>query len=153
MSSVFILLSGETRSRRWGSTYRVMTDGSRGDGLLSHGRGVLGRHDAASQPPWRGGDLLRTRWRGRGLGGRRVSKASAGAFIVVARGMPHALRRLSDEPVRMLTLISPPGFEKIFAAVAEQGEDNLLADPDRLLALADKYGTKILGDYPAASSL
>ncbi len=71
-----------------------------------------------------------------------VSKASAGAFIVVPRAMPHALRRLSDEPVRIAHPHFTAGFEKIFAAVADQGEDNLLADPDRLLALADKYGTK-----------
>lgn len=31
---------------------------------------------------------------------------------------------------------------------ASAGEENLLADPDRLLALAEKHGTQILGDYP-----
>lgn len=74
--------------------------------------------------------------------------ASAGAFIVVPRGTEHGLRRLSDDPVRMLTLISPPGFEKIFSEVARIGEEELLADQDRLLAPAEKYATKILGDYP-----
>jgi hypothetical protein len=33
--------------------------------------------------------------------------------------------------------------------VAEQGEDELLADPDRLIALAERLGTEILGEYPA----
>ena len=77
-----------------------------------------------------------------------VSEASAGAFIVVPRDVPHGLRRLSSEPVRMLTLVSPPGFERIFEAVAKHGEEELLADPDRLIALAAQYGTTIVGDYP-----
>lgn len=77
-----------------------------------------------------------------------TSEASTGAFIVVPRGVPHALRRLTAEPVRMLTMASPPGFERIFEAVAAIGEDDLLADPDRLVALAAEYGTDVLGDYP-----
>ncbi|MDV3296917.1 MAG: hypothetical protein LOY01_14065 [Brachybacterium paraconglomeratum] len=47
----------------------------------------------------------------------------------------------------MLTLISPPGFERIFAEVADVGGESLLADPERLLALAAKHGTTILGNY------
>jgi mannose-6-phosphate isomerase-like protein (cupin superfamily) len=74
--------------------------------------------------------------------------AEPGTFLLVPRGAPHALRRLTDEPVRMLTLVSPPGFERFFDAVLEQGEDALLADPERLVALARAYGTEILGDHP-----
>lgn len=74
--------------------------------------------------------------------------ASSGAFLVVPRGVSHGLRRVSEEPVRMLTLVSPPGFEKVFEAVVEQGEEGLLADPERLVELAARYGTEVLGDYP-----
>ncbi len=77
-----------------------------------------------------------------------VWEASQGSFMVVARGAPHALRRLSPDPVRMLTIASPPGFERIFDAVAEIGESELLADPERLAALAAEYGTEVLGDFP-----
>ena len=48
----------------------------------------------------------------------------------------------------MLTVISPPGLEKVFEAVAEQGEDELLADPECLARLAAAFGTEVLGDYP-----
>ncbi len=78
-----------------------------------------------------------------------VSQASAGAFIVVPRGAAHALRRLSSKPVSMLTIVSPPGFEAIFRAVADEGEEQLLADPQRLVDLAARYGTEVLGDYPS----
>lgn len=76
------------------------------------------------------------------------STAGPGCFVVVPRGAPHGLRRISDDPVRMLTLISPPGFEKIFDAVAREGEEALLADPERLVDLAARHGTQVLGDYP-----
>ena len=74
--------------------------------------------------------------------------AGPGSFFLVPRGRPHALRRLGDEPVRMLTLVSPAGMERFFRAVAETGEEELLADPDRLVALAESHGTQILGEHP-----
>jgi hypothetical protein len=76
--------------------------------------------------------------------------ARAGAFLLVPRGEPHGLRRLHDELVRMLTLASPAGIEHFFAAVVREGEEALLADPDRLVELAAAHGTEILGDYPAS---
>ena len=75
-------------------------------------------------------------------------EAVPGTFLLVPRGTAHALRRLSDEPVRMVTLLSPPGLERFFAEVVAQGEEALLADPERLSALARRYGSEILGDYP-----
>jgi mannose-6-phosphate isomerase-like protein (cupin superfamily) len=77
--------------------------------------------------------------------------ATPGAFLLVPRGTPHGLRRLSDVSVRMLTLVSPSGLEEFFAAVVREGEEALLADPDRLLELAASHGTEIIGDYPAGS--
>jgi mannose-6-phosphate isomerase-like protein (cupin superfamily) len=74
--------------------------------------------------------------------------ARPGAFILVPRGTPHALRRVSDEAVRMLTLASPAGMEAFFAEVVRKGEEELLADPGRLVDLAATHGTVILGDYP-----
>lgn len=81
------------------------------------------------------------------LDGERT-EVGAGDFLLVPRGTPHALKRLSDEPVRMLTVISPAGLQDFFAAVVAQGEDELLADPERLVALAAEYDTQILGDCP-----
>jgi mannose-6-phosphate isomerase-like protein (cupin superfamily) len=81
------------------------------------------------------------------LGGAETV-ARPGAFLLVPRGAPHALRRLSDAAVRMLTVASPAGMEAFFAAVVREGEEALLADPDRLVELAAAHGTEILGDYP-----
>lgn len=79
----------------------------------------------------------------------RETDAEPGTFLLVRRGRPHALRRLTDEPVRMLTLVSPAGMEQFFQAVADAGEEELLADPERLVELAAEHGTEILGDHPA----
>ncbi len=74
----------------------------------------------------------------------------AGTFLLIPRGAPHALRRVDSAPVRMLTLISPPGLQRFFDEVVARGEDELLAEPERLIELAASYGTHILGDYPTA---
>lgn len=77
------------------------------------------------------------------------SEAGTGDFLLVPRGHAHALRRLSDDPVRMLTLVAPAGMEQFFQAVVDAGEAALLEDPGRLLTLAAQHGTDILGDHPA----
>ncbi|MCA0144095.1 cupin domain-containing protein [Blastococcus sp. LR1] len=76
------------------------------------------------------------------------STVGPGSFLLVPRGKAHALRRLSDDPVRFLTLVSPAGMERFFQAVVDAGEDALLADPERLLELAAEHGTDILGAHP-----
>lgn len=73
---------------------------------------------------------------------------SPGSFLLVPRKTPHALRRVTDEPVRLLTLVSPPGFERFFEDVVREGDDVLLSDPERLIDLAAASGTEVFGDYP-----
>ena len=79
-------------------------------------------------------------------------EAHPGTFLLVPRGTRHALRRLTEEPGRMLTLLSPPGLERFFEEVVRQGEDDLLADPERLGGLAAEYATEIHGDHPGAGT-
>jgi hypothetical protein len=62
--------------------------------------------------------------------------------------MAHGLRRVSNQPVRMLTVVSPPGLQGFFDTVARVGEEQLLADPQRLVQRTNEYGSEILGDYP-----
>ncbi|WP_219417936.1 hypothetical protein [Pseudonocardia nigra] len=59
-----------------------------------------------------------------------------------------AARRMDEKSVHMLTLVSPSGLQRFFEAVVREGEADLLADPERLAALAEAFGTEILGDYP-----
>lgn len=149
MSSEFGLPAGGDVVTALGSTYHFMTDGARVAGAYSlmeetfWGESTpLHAHTGAEETFYVLDGVVEI-W----LDGS-TTEASSGAFVVVPRSVPHALRRLSAEPVRMLTIVSPPGFERIFAAVAALGEDDLLADPDRLVALAAEYGTDVLGEYP-----
>jgi hypothetical protein len=48
----------------------------------------------------------------------------------------------------MLTLVSPAGLQRFFEAVVREGEEELLGQPERLMALAAEFGSEILGDYP-----
>ena len=122
MSSLFLMPDDGEKVTALGSTYRVKTNGSHvamaysvmeeefwGDTTPLH------NHPDAEEAFYVLGGQVEVWAEG------AVSTASAGAFIVVPRGATHGLRRLSDEHVRMLTLISPPGFEKLFAVVAEAG--------------------------------
>jgi mannose-6-phosphate isomerase-like protein (cupin superfamily) len=76
--------------------------------------------------------------------------AEPGTFLLIPRGVPHAARRFDDEPARMLTMISPSGLQRFFEAIVREGEQALLADPKKFLALAAEFGTEILGDYPGS---
>ena len=76
--------------------------------------------------------------------------AKAGTFLLIPRGVAHAARRVGDESARMLTLISPAGLQAFFEAVVRERQEQLLADPERLIALAGEFGSEILGDYPSS---
>ena len=55
--------------------------------------------------------------------------AEPSAFLLVPKGVPHAARRVTDEPVRMLTVVSPSGLQRFFESVVREGEEQLLAHP------------------------
>jgi mannose-6-phosphate isomerase-like protein (cupin superfamily) len=62
-----------------------------------------------------------------------------GSFVVVPRGVPHTLYRHGEEPLKMLTLLSPAGFEQFFLEVARTpGGEEALTD-EELVALAERF--------------
>ncbi len=150
MTSAFLSAPGDGREvTALGSTYVTKTDGAH----------VSGAYSLTEEQFWADTTPIHTHVGAEEafyvLTGRvevwidgATSQADPGTFLVVPRGVQHGLRRLSPDPVRMLTLISPPGFEKLFDAVVEEGEDSLLADPERLGELALRFGTEVVGEYP-----
>jgi mannose-6-phosphate isomerase-like protein (cupin superfamily) len=149
MSSLFLGPGGGESVTAFGSTYLIKTDGAHVTGAFSL---MEEEFWGETTPLHAHPDAEETFYVLQGqvelwVDGK-TSEASPGAFIVVPRGVAHGLRRLSDDPVRMITVVSPPGFERIFAAVAEIGEEQLLADPEQLARLAAEHGTEVLGDYP-----
>lgn len=64
----------------------------------------------------------------------------AGEFLLAPRGIPHTYR-VGDEPVRMLVVSQPAGFERFVADVAKLEAPA----PDALAAIAAEHDIEILG--------
>jgi mannose-6-phosphate isomerase-like protein (cupin superfamily) len=82
--------------------------------------------------------------------GDETSRATAGSFVFLPRGVPHTFVVESDVPVRMLTLLVPGGGEKIFIEAGRPAEGPGLppaGPPDIALLkrVAQKYGNDIVG--------
>jgi mannose-6-phosphate isomerase-like protein (cupin superfamily) len=76
--------------------------------------------------------------------------APAGSFAFLPRGVPHSFVVESDEPVRMLTLISPGGGEQFFVAAGRPAEfdglpPNAPVDRAMLARVAAEFDMELVG--------
>ena len=69
--------------------------------------------------------------------------AGQGSYVIKPRGLMHTFWNAGPGPARLLELISPAGFEKYFAELAEA------EDPDRRQELAAKYGVTYSDEWVA----
>ncbi len=86
--------------------------------------------------------------------GEETIKASPGSFLFGPKDVPHRYT-VESGPVRMLFLLSPPGFEELIYATSEPAKENALPPPpegppseaelEQLGAFAFQYGCEILG--------
>ena len=65
--------------------------------------------------------------------------ATAGTVVSLARGIPHAWGNPTDTPLRLVTTATPGGVEEVLRLIATSG------DQVDLVALADKYGVRLIG--------
>ena len=86
--------------------------------------------------------------------GDRTLDAPAGTFVFCPRDVPHVLTVGSDE-VRMLTLCTPGGVERLFVELGDPARARTLPPPDvaephveRIVTLAAHYGAEVLTDWP-----
>jgi quercetin dioxygenase-like cupin family protein len=75
--------------------------------------------------------------------GDELLEGTAGDLVLKPRGVPHAFWNASDEPARLLEVISPAGFESYFAESASLFSGDDPPDLDRLAALAERYGLEM----------
>ncbi len=78
--------------------------------------------------------------------GERAMRAAAGTFAFAPRGLVHKFSNPGAKPAKALVIVSPGGFEKALeemAQIAPRGDQP--PDMEKLLAIADKYGLKIVG--------
>jgi len=85
--------------------------------------------------------------------GDEVRYATAGDLVVKPRGVPHAFWNRTDEPARLLEIISPGGFERYFAELAPLLPPQREApDFEGLAALQARYGLSMDMDTAATIS-
>lgn len=66
--------------------------------------------------------------------------ARPGDLVMKPRGVPHAFWNASDEPAKLLEVITPGGFEGYFARLAEVLRPGVAPDMAALAAIAADYG-------------
>jgi quercetin dioxygenase-like cupin family protein len=69
--------------------------------------------------------------------------ATKGMFVLLPRGVPHALRCVSEPPPRVLQISSPGGWEHYIEDLIEAGPSVLTdgsLDPLKINPIAAKYG-------------
>ena len=96
--------------------------------------------------------------------GDDVLYARPGDLVAKPRGVPHAFWNRTDEPARVLEIISPGGFERYFAEleplmaggapdiesmIALQARYGLRSDPESIGRLAAEHGLVMPGPPPA----
>lgn len=73
-------------------------------------------------------------------------QAGPGALVWAPRGIPHTFANRTDEPVRVLGVITPAGIEGMFR---EQGDyfSGLQGPPDEdlIAEIGSRYGVKVVG--------
>ena len=74
--------------------------------------------------------------------GDEVVEGGPGDLIFKPRHQWHTFWNASDEPARILEIISPAGFERYFAEVTELGGSRK-ATPEQLRAIAERYGLEV----------
>jgi mannose-6-phosphate isomerase-like protein (cupin superfamily) len=76
--------------------------------------------------------------------GDEVRYATPGDLVVKPRGIPHAFWNRTDEPARLLEIISPGGFERYFAELAPLLPPQVpVPDFEALAALQARYGLQM----------
>jgi quercetin dioxygenase-like cupin family protein len=75
----------------------------------------------------------------------RTVTATRGMFVLLPHGVPHALRRVSEAPPRVLQISSPGGWECYLEDLFEAGPSVLTGgtlDPAKINPIAAKYSIR-----------
>ncbi len=89
--------------------------------------------------------------------GDQVINATAGSFVFLPQGIPHAFR-VDSETAHLFNLITPAGFENFFFDLSVPAQDLILPPPPdsppdfgAIAAAAARYECEILGPPPSPS--
>ncbi len=82
-------------------------------------------------------------------------EAGPGDFVFLPAGLPHTFMVGPEEPLRVLQITAPSGFESFAAEAGEPARERRLPDPGpvdaaKLAAIGARYGIEILAPPPMA---
>jgi hypothetical protein len=88
-------------------------------------------------------------------GGERLPAAHAGDWVALPRDGEHAFKNETAEPVEMLIMVAPAGFEQMFTATATPWSDPWQAPPhpsqeelEQLKAMVPQFGVEFSAPAP-----
>jgi quercetin dioxygenase-like cupin family protein len=81
------------------------------------------------------------------IGDRTHEEIGAGSSLVKPRDIPHAMWNVTDEPVRILEIVTPAGLERYFEEVAPILREHGPNWTERFYELATRFGLTILDDW------
>ena len=81
------------------------------------------------------------------VGDQTVEEVPAGSWLAKPRSVPHAMWNVSDEPARVLEVVSPAGLESYFEKIAPVLREHGPEWTERFYALAKEYGLTVLDDW------
>jgi len=79
--------------------------------------------------------------------GEEILDVGAGAVAFLPKNVPHTYKNIGTGPGRLLTTITPAGFEGFFREVSKRGL-SAPKDMQELTTLANQYGLQFLGPPP-----
>jgi quercetin dioxygenase-like cupin family protein len=81
------------------------------------------------------------------LGDLVTEAITAGSSLVKPRNVPHAMWNVTDEPARILEIVSPGGLEEYFEELAPVLRQSGPEWTKKYAELTERYGLRILDDW------
>jgi quercetin dioxygenase-like cupin family protein len=81
------------------------------------------------------------------VGEQTVEEVPTGSWLVKPRSVPHAMWNVSDQPARVLEVVSPAGLESYFEKIAPVLREHGPEWTERFYELANEYGLSVLDDW------
>jgi quercetin dioxygenase-like cupin family protein len=81
------------------------------------------------------------------LGERTIEDVPTGSWLAKPRSVPHAMWNVSDQPARVLEVVSPAGLESYFEKIAPVLQEHGPEWTERFYELANEYGLSVLDDW------
>jgi quercetin dioxygenase-like cupin family protein len=77
--------------------------------------------------------------------GEQIVRGVPGSFVLVPRGTVHTYWNVGTTPAKVLSIISPAGFEEFFAEAVGDEDIDEETFVERAMAVAEKYNFEITG--------